>query len=200
MAKKTKSLDNTATTKAKLAVKRPINQPSRLSTAMLTAARSELGTQENGMHGGAAILPYLKAVRLDHGGHAWAMAFVYYCLARAAAELEVRNPLAATPAVCLQYSYVQRESYTITQAYYETTKKVSTLDGDKVAITLEMLRPGDIFLTQFSQGQWHCGIIDKVGKEIITIEGCIAAGADRPTGVYNKRRDLAQIRKIIRLE
>lgn len=186
--------------KTKKNTKKRVNQPSKFALLALEMAKEELGKKEAGLHYGPEILPFQKAARNISGGLPWDMSLIYFCVDNAAKKLKQHNPLAATHSPCQQLKYVLREAYNIHQAYYETSRKVSVLDTDEVDLELNMLRPGDIFLTQFSQGNWHSGFIDKVGKEIITIEGCIAAGANREVGVFNKRRDIKQIKKIIRLE
>jgi hypothetical protein len=120
-----------------------------LRSKALSIAQSQIGVQElpKNSNAGPAVEKYLKAVGLGKG-YAWCMAFVYWSVNTAAAELKVSNPLSKTAGVLDMYSKM---------------KDLRVINP----------KPGDFFIMDFGKGTGHTGFIEKIlpdGK-LQTIEG-----------------------------
>ncbi len=103
-----------------------------------------------GSNSGPEVDIYLKSVGLGKG-YAWCMAFVYWCVNTACKEMNRPNPLVKTGGVLRQWN--------------ETTLR-------KLTVRDKGIKPGDIFIMEFSKGMGHTGFVEKVaGGMIYTIEG-----------------------------
>lgn len=123
-----------------------------LAAKSLAIALTQEGVSEKpkGSNGGPEVTQYLKAVGLG-AGYPWCMAFVYWCVKKAALELEEKNPLVRTAGVMRQY----REC---------TLRKLPNRNLN--------VQPGDIFIMQFANGLGHTGfVIELKGRVVKTIEG-----------------------------
>lgn len=123
-----------------------------LSEKSLAIALSQEGISEQpkGSNGGPEVNQYLRSVGLG-AGYAWCMAFVYWCVGKAAREEEVRNPLIKTGGVMRQWN--------------ETILR-------RLPKTSSGIKPGDIFVMKFAHGTGHCGFIIKIENGLVTtIEG-----------------------------
>jgi hypothetical protein len=99
---------------------------------------------------GPVVNQYLKSVGLGKG-YPWCMAFVYWCVGKAANMLEVKNPLQKTGGVMLQYS---------------------TCNLRKLPKTSKAIKPGDIFIMEFGHGTGHTGFVVSIKNNLVyTIEG-----------------------------
>lgn len=123
-----------------------------LSELFLFTAKTQLDVEETprNTNNGQKVKQYLKAVGLG-AGYPWCMAFVYWCMEQATAQLEIENPLVKTAGVLKQWN--------------ETTlRKLTNRDSG--------IKPGDIFIMKFSNGTGHTGVVEKiVGGLVYTIEG-----------------------------
>lgn len=124
--------------------------PLTLNQLSLKIAQSQEGVQEvpKNSNAGPDVENYLKSVGLGKG-YAWCMAFVYWCVRRAAIDLNKQIPLIKTAGVLRQWNETK------------PTQKFS------------MPRPGDIFIMDFGKGQGHTGFVVEVYQNgtIKTIEG-----------------------------
>lgn len=126
----------------------PSSQPLSLGYTSLSIARSQLGVMEEpkGSNSGPKVSQYLESVGINFPA-SWCMAFVYWCVDKAAKELKQPNPLHKTGGVLAQWN--MRKDLRVT-----TPKK------------------GDIFIMDFGKGLGHTGFVDSVqGDRIQTIEG-----------------------------
>jgi len=123
-----------------------------LAERALEIALSQEGVSESpkGSNGGPEVNQYLRSVGLGPG-YAWCMAFVYWCVNKAAIELMVKNQLVKTGGVMYQYR----------------TTKLRLLP-----VRSKSVRPGDIFIMEFPGGKGHTGFIINIKNGIAkTIEG-----------------------------
>jgi len=131
-------------------IKQPTNQVISLGDRIISIASSQLGFAEDpkGSNRGKHVEKYLKSIGLD-GGHAWCMAFVYWCVNEACKESGVANPLVKTGGVLRQWNEINKK--------YKVTGNPEK---------------GDIFIMDFGKGKGHTGFVTgyKMGK-IMTIEG-----------------------------
>lgn len=121
-----------------------------LQQKALAVAISQLGQHEEplGSNWGHPVQDYLHSVGIDFPA-SWCMAFLYWCFDRAAAELDVKNPLLKTGGVL--------------RAWNETDKQYH-VTGEP--------QPGDIFIMNFGKGLGHTGIVEKVDENFVyTIDG-----------------------------
>ena len=123
-----------------------------LAQRSLCIALSNEGVSEKpkNSNSGPEVNIYLRSVGLGPG-YPWCMAFVYWCVSRASQEMGIKNPLLKTGGVLRQWN--------------ETTCR-------KIPKTSKAVKPGDIFIMEFSKGAGHTGIVEKVaGGMVYTIEG-----------------------------
>lgn len=123
-----------------------------LAENSLEIALSQEGVCEEpkGSNGGPEVTQYLRAVGLN-AGFAWCMAFVYWCVNKAAADMLIPNPLIKTAGVLRQWTDCKLR---------------------KLPKTSSGVKPGDIFILRFANGMGHCGFVYKINDGIIyTIEG-----------------------------
>ncbi|MBN8834572.1 MAG: amidase [Niastella sp. SCN 39-18] len=123
-----------------------------LSQRSLCIAASQEGVSERpkNSNSGPEVNQYLKSIGLGPG-YSWCMAFVYWCVNKAAAEMSIKNPLIKTGGVLRQWN--------------ETSCR-------KIPKTSRAVKPGDIFIMEFSKGRGHTGFVAKVeGSLVHTIEG-----------------------------
>lgn len=122
---------------------------------------------------------YLRSVGLGKG-YPWCMAFVYWCVNTAAKELNLPNPLVKTAGVLKQWN--------------ETTLR-------KLTIRDKGIKPGDIFIMEFSKGRGHTGFVEKVaGGMVYTIEGNTNDDGSREGyEVARRTRALSSLKGIIQL-
>jgi len=152
-----------------------------LAKKALEVAITQLGVEEKpkGSNGGPEVNMYLRSVGLG-AGFAWCMAFVYWCVNKAAQELEIKNPLVKTAGVMMQYNTT-------------TLRKLSNR-GNAV-------KPGDIFIMQFGHGTGHTGFVEKIEKGIVTtIEGNTNDDGSREGyEVARRERPLSSIKSFIQI-
>jgi hypothetical protein len=116
----------------------------------IALAQEGVSEEPKGSNSGPVVNQYLKSVGLGKG-YPWCMAFVYWCVGKAANMLEVKNPLVKTGGVMLQWN---------------------TTNLRKLPKTSKGIKPGDIFIMEFPGGTGHTGFVEKVeGKVVYTIEG-----------------------------
>lgn len=123
---------------------------SQLSERTLERAIGQIGQQEHpkGSNWGHPVQDYLSSVDV-HFAAAWCMAFMYWCVSDAAAQLGLPNPLKKT-AGCLQQWNLSKELRVIS-----------------------IPARGDIFIMDHGHGVGHTGIVESVNsdKGLNTIEG-----------------------------
>jgi len=126
----------------------PAAMPRTLVDTALQIARTEIGQSEvpKGSNWGPAVSKYLASVGIGFPA-AWCMAFVYWCVNKAADEMKVPNPLFKTGGVMAQWNASK-------------------------ALRVKTPQRGDIFIMDFGKGLGHTGIVESVqGDRIMTIEG-----------------------------
>jgi len=126
----------------------PANVPQTLANTLLGIARSQIGLTEipKGSNWGQHVEKYLASVGIGFPA-AWCMAFVYWCVNKAADEMKVANPLFKTGGVMAQWNASK-------------------------ALRVKTPQRGDIFIMDFGKGLGHTGIVESVqGDRIMTIEG-----------------------------
>jgi hypothetical protein len=124
-----------------------------LAEKTLQVAISQIGVEENpkGSNSGPQVDQYLRSVSLGPG-FAWCMAFVYWCVNEACKQLEIVNPIMKTGGVLYQYRHT----------------KCRTIP----AKSWQAVKPGDIFIMVFKNGNGHTGIVKKIENGIVyTVEG-----------------------------
>lgn len=116
----------------------------------IALAQEGVSEEPKNSNSGPVVNQYLKAVGLGKG-FPWCMAFVYWCVGKAADMLEVKNPLLKTGGVMLQWNNTKLR---------------------KLPKTSKGIKPGDIFIMEFGHGTGHTGFVEKiVGNVVYTIEG-----------------------------
>jgi|ERR1035437_6037185 hypothetical protein len=123
-----------------------------LAEKSLEIALTQVGVCEKpkGSNAGPEVTPYLRSVGLN-GGFPWCMAFVYWCVNTAAAEMQLQNPLVKTAGVRRQWD--------------ETKQR-------KLPKTSGGVKPGDIFIMEFGHGTGHTGFVKSIANGIVTtVEG-----------------------------
>lgn len=132
-----------------------------LSQKALEIAVSQEGVSEQpkGSNRGPEVDEYLRSVGLDpKGKYAWCAAFVYWCFAQAATQLQVSNPVFKTAGVL---------------NHWNKAKARKILGGVALADP-NLIKPGMIFIMKFGGGTGHTGFvrrIDPIQKLIYTVEG-----------------------------
>lgn len=154
-----------------------------LGQKSLEIAKANIGTSEmpKGSNSGPEINIYLRSVGLGPG-YAWCMAFVYYCVNKAAGDLEIVNPLIKTGGVMRQWN--------------ET--KLRKIPGKVVNANV---KPGDIMIMSFGKGLGHTGIVESVKGSLVTIiEGNTNVTGEREGyKVCRKQRPISSIHGFIQL-
>lgn len=153
-----------------------------LAAASLRIAITQLGVSEKpkGSNSGPEVDAYLRSIGLGKG-YPWCMAFVYWCVEQACKELQGRrNPLVRTGGVLRQWN--------------ETRLR-------KLTVRDRAIKPGDIFIMEFSRGMGHTGFVEKVaGGLIYTIEGNTNdEGSREGFEVCRRQRALGSLKGIIQL-
>lgn len=119
-----------------------------LADVALSVARSQIGVSEQpqGSNWGPKVQQYLASVGIGFPA-AWCMAFVYWCVDKAAREMKTANPLLKTGSVMAQWNASK-------------------------ALRVSMPRTGDLFVMDFGKGLGHIGFVNSVkGDRIQTVEG-----------------------------
>lgn len=152
-----------------------------LAERSLQIAISQLGVSEQpkGSNSGPEVNQYLKSVGLGKG-YAWCMAFVYWCVNKAAGEMGIQNPLVKTGGVLHQFNHT-------------TLRKLPNRSAG--------VKPGDIFIMQFGDGTGHTGFVEKVENGIVTtIEGNTNDDGSREGyEVARRQRPISSIKSFIQI-
>lgn len=152
-----------------------------LAQEVITVAQSQLGVSEvpKGSNSGKQVNAYLRSVGLA-AGNPWCMAFVYWCVAKAADKLGIENKLVKTGSCLHQYN--------------NTTLR-------KIPNRSKAIKAGDIFIMEFKGGTGHTGFVTKVtGGLIETIEGNTNDDGSREGYEVAKRtRTISSIKGFIQL-
>lgn len=140
----------------------------------LEVAASQVGVRELGRNRGPVVDEYIRAAGLDPetGSYPWCVAFLQFCVRRAAIDLGMQSPLPRTAGV---HKLWQR-----------------TLDHYKVQ------RPstGAIFLIDHGAGLGHAGFVEEIDGTgaLITIEGNTSRDGGREgDGVWRRWRKLDEV-------
>lgn len=150
-----------------------------LEAKIIIWAGNQLGVREaTGNNDGPAVEKYLASVGLGKG-YSWCMAFVYWCVKQAAAELNLKNPLKQTGGVLDEWN-----------------------SGRGIHLTVP--EPGCIFIMDFGGGEGHTGIVTGVFLDtglIHTIEGNTNDDGSREgIGVFRRTRTIKSCKGFIGLE
>lgn len=152
-----------------------------LSENSLEVAFSQVGVTEEpkGSNGGPQVTQYLKSVGLN-AGFPWCMAFVYWCVNKAAADMLIKNPLVKTGGVLRQWEEVKLR---------------------KIPNRSKAIKPGDIFILRFAHGTGHTGFVEKIENGIVyTVEGNTNDDGSREGyEVAKRKRTLSSIFGFIQL-
>lgn len=123
---------------------------SDLAVKALWHAIGEIGVRERGgLNRGPEVDQYLRCVGLtpEKGSFPWCMAFVCWCIDRAAADLELPFPLIKTAGV-----------FRMWEAFPALRSKVPTR--------------GSLMMQDHGGGRGHCGFVLDVGpRTLVTVEG-----------------------------
>lgn len=154
---------------------------SNLAQRSLEIALTQNGIEEvpRGSNSGKDVEVYLRSVGLGKG-YAWCMAFVYWCVNKAAKEMGVANPLVKTGGVLFQWN--------------------NTI-LPKLPKTARNIQAGDIFIMEFGGGTGHTGFVIKVENNVVhTIEGNTNADGSREGyEVAKRQRPLSSFKGFIKL-
>jgi len=145
----------------------------------IALANDQVCEKPKNSNSGPEVNIFLKSVGLKPG-YPWCMAFVYYCVGKAAAEMGLKNPLLKTGGVLRQWN--------------ETTLR-------KFPSRASAVKHGDIFIMQFGHGTGHTGFVEKVsGRLIYTIEGNTNDDGSREGyEVARRQRAISSIKGFIQL-
>lgn len=154
----------------------------------IEVARSQIGVMENppGSNRGKQVEEYQRSVGVSPG-EPWCAAFVYWCFARAAKELNIVNPVVKTGGVLDHWN----------RAYNKGIRRVSC---SQAVEDPSLVLPGFVFIidTGPAGGAGHTGLVEQVeGGMLTTIEGNTNEGGSREgIGVFRrKQRKIGQINK-----
>jgi hypothetical protein len=143
-----------------------------LTEKALEIAAGFIGVRETSRNRGPEVDQFLRDVGLDptKGSYAWCAAFVYGCYKRAAASLEVPNPLPRAAGVLRLWD-----------------KAPFWVRGEAA--------PGAIFIIDHGKGKGHTGLVESVAPlHLVTIEGNTNdLGSREGDGVYRRTRRLDEI-------
>ena len=149
-----------------------------LSLKTIEIAVKQLGVQEipKGSNSGPEVEIYLKSVGLGKG-YSWCMAFVYWCVQRAAEQTGSINPLKKTGGVLAQYNA-------------------------KPELRQNVPEPGSIFILDFGKGLGHTGIVEKILPNgfIQTLEGNTNTDGSREGyAVCRRKREVNSCKGFLKL-
>jgi hypothetical protein len=152
-----------------------------LSASALNIAVTQIGVEEipRGSNSGPQVSAYEKSVGLAPG-NPWCMAFVYWCVNQAAAALNIVNPLIKTGGVHDQ----------LNRSVLRVLPKTSSA-----------VKPGDIFIMEFSPTTGHTGFVEAVVMGMVhTIEGnSNDDGSREGYEVLRRSRPISSIKAFIQL-
>lgn len=120
-----------------------------LSISALNIAISQLDEREDpiGSNWGHPVKDYLASVGIDFPA-SWCMAFLYWCVEKAANELQVPNPMIKTGGVLREWNEIDKQ-------YKFATPHI-----------------GSIFILDFGHGLGHTGIVERIDANFLhTVEG-----------------------------
>ena len=148
----------------------------------LEIARSQIGVMEKppGSNRGPEVDAYLDLVNCPRGSY-WCAAFTYWCMEKAATELNRANPVHKT-AGCINH--------------WNKTKGRKIIAAAAVN-NPELINPGQIFIIDHGAGMGHTGMVEKVeGGFIHTIEGnSNNNGSRNGLGVFRVQRKIGKINR-----
>lgn len=157
-----------------------------LAAAALRRAETELGraVREDppGSNRGPEVEAYLAAVGLGPG-HAWCAAFVYWCVAEAAREAGLANPLPRTGGVLELWRRARKAGLPCLAARDAQSRP-------------ELVGKGMIFIMDFGAGKGHTGFVAGLADgRLATVEGNANDGGSREgIGVFAlTRRTLGHV-------
>lgn len=136
-------------------------------TLQIALSQFQLGVEEQpkGSNSGPQVNEYLKSVGLG-AGYSWCMAFVYWCVLRAAKELNLRHPLYKTGGVLKMWN-----------------------ECPNLRISTPVV--GSIFIMSLGKGMGHTGFVESFDERFIyTIEGNTNAMGSREGYQVAKRKRL----------
>lgn len=152
-----------------------------LAQRALEIAITQNGIEEvpRGSNAGKDVEAYLRSVGLGKG-YAWCMAFVYWCVNKAANELGVKNPLVKTAGVMYQWDNTALP---------------------KLPKTSRNIQAGDVFVMEFGGGNGHTGFVIEVKNNVVyTIEGNTNDDGSREGyEVAKRQRPLSSFKGFIKL-
>lgn len=147
-----------------------------LGARAVQIAYSQNGVREKtGKNDGQAVEIFLKSVNLG-AGYSWCMAFVYWCVQQAAAELGLPNPLKKTGGCLAQWNATPEDK------------------RSKAPV------PNSIFILDLGGGSGHTGFCTSAGYRMNTVEGNTNDdGSANGNGVYIRDRSEAKVKGFILL-
>lgn len=162
-------------------------KPGKLADAVISFASTQVGVREKpmGSNDGPEVAKYLKAVGLNPG-HAWCVAFTYFCYLQAAESLGLKNPHVKTAGVLDHWNKAK------------TASGAKRIPSPAAQGNPALISPGDLFIIDFGKGFGHSGIVaDVKGGRLVTIEGNTNDGGSREgIGVFERSsRKVASINK-----
>jgi len=152
-----------------------------LAGRVLAVAQSQIGITEvpPGSNRGPQIDAVLKSVGLGPG-YAWCAAFAYWCFGQAARQLSVPNPCPRSAGVLNMWALA---------GYAESG--LQRIPTSQARQNPTVIKPGMLFLMQFSTTAGHLGLVESVNAkgQLITIEGnSNVAGSREGTAVLRQTK------------
>jgi peptidoglycan hydrolase-like protein with peptidoglycan-binding domain len=142
----------------------PVEPKSSLLRKVLDVAGREIGVREDppGSNRGKKVEEYQASVGVDPG-EPWCAAFVYWCFARAASDLDLANPMKEKK--CRTGSVVELWNHANANGAKIVTHDAALADPSRIM-------PGMVFVITMTGGHGHTGLVSRViGNSLETIEG-----------------------------
>jgi hypothetical protein len=153
-----------------------------LRDALLSVAASQVGVMENppGSNRGPEVDQYLTSAGVALGNF-WCMAFVYWCLNKAAHQAGAVNRIPRSGLVLDVWNRSQH------------LPEITVVRAEQARANPALVRPGMVFFLSFGHGAGHCGIVaDNVNGVLATIEGNTNNdGSRNGIGVFERNRRLS---------
>jgi lysozyme family protein len=151
-----------------------------LSAQALQTAATQVGVREVplGSNRGPRVDQYLEAVEPGLRAAPWCMAFVYWCFGRAAANLNLANPVPRTAGVKRSWQMAQ------------SLPGLTILPAAQAASDPSLVVPGMVFYIDTGPTTGHSGLVaDVIGGTLVTIEGNTnEGGSANGIGVFQRSK------------
>lgn len=154
--------------------------PGGLLDAVLDVARSQLDVREipRGSNRGPEVDAYLTSVSASLLGQPWCMAFVYWCFAKASANIGVANPAPKTASVWRSWEMVHE------------ARTANIVSAAEARADPDRLIPGMVFYIDTGGRSGHTGFVTGLADgKLVTLEGNTNNDGSREGyGVFTRNR------------